>query len=167
MLLYELLLHSGLFKKQTAKGRANGAEAPFGIDPCMHNSIESPCARQHAFEEPLHKASVKVIASQLRITFRQQHNLRQSANKHGQLKKLQQILYWIAHGGEGSRCSPGTSDSQHSSCQQGERLAAGAQELYYFFTCCVQHFNDALKTVQQADVKGATAQVKHKDGCSF
>ena len=57
----------------------------------MH-SRESPFARQRAFEKPLHKESVKVVASQLRITFKQQHHLRQSANKRGQLNKLRQPL---------------------------------------------------------------------------
>ena len=50
---------------------------------------------------------------------------------------------------------------------QGGYLDAGAQDHCHVFTCCVQHFDDAFKTVQQADVKGATTQVKHKDGCSF
>ena len=64
----------------------------------------------------------------------------------------------------GSECSPETSDLHCGSCHAEGTLDERA---FCIFTCCVQHFNDALKIVQQADVKGATAQVKHKDGCSF
>ena len=115
MLLYKQLLRSGVLRSRQLKAEQYAAEALFGIVLCMHNSIESPFAGQRAFEEPLHKASVKVVASQLRITFKQQHNVGSQQNIYGQLNKVRQSLCtfkmgWTAHCVEGSKCGLETSD---------------------------------------------------------